>query len=121
MSSVINQIYDNLKNSGFDVYYPGQKKGECRTNYVVIKNDGSISLVGISSERPVYTIMCYVPENKYSQLNEYELEVKEVMRKLYPMVMYAGNETPSYYDNNVKGHMVSFQYYGIRKIEQIII
>lgn len=119
--SVIQKIYDSLKEQGFDAYFPGQKKGECTRKYVVVKDDGGVEVVGISSERPIYTIMCYVPENKYSLMGTYKLEVKEAMRKLYPMVMYAGNETPSYYDSNVKGHMVSFQYYGIRKIKQIIL
>lgn len=61
--------------------------------------------------------MCYVPQNNYSELEQFVLDVKKTMRNIFPLVLYAGNETPSYYDDSNKSHMVSFQYYGIRKIE----
>lgn len=118
--SVLEKVYDHIKESGYEVYYPGQKKGECLKEYVVLKMDGGNNLAGISSERPVYTVMCYVPENRYNRLHRFVLELKDVMRGVYPMLMYAGNETPSYFDSSIKGHMISFQYQGIRKIRHIL-
>lgn len=117
--SVLKQVYDHLKEIGFDVYFSGQHKGDCLSKYVVLKMDGGTMLEGISSERPLYTVLCYVPERKYSELADYVLEVKDAMRGVYPMLMYAGNETTSYFDESVNGHMVSFQYQGIRKIKYI--
>lgn len=113
--SILKQIYNVLKSDGTECYFPTQHKGECITEYLVIKLDGANAL-NVSSERPIYTIMCYVPENRYSRLEAFVQETKEKMKSIFPLVMYAGNETPSYYDEDIKGHMVSFQYLGCRKV-----
>jgi hypothetical protein len=113
---VIKQIYDTLLEQ-FDTYFPGQHSGECESPYIVLKKDGAYDPIVVSSERPIYTIMCYVPKNRYSYLETFVNNVKKQMKSIYPIVMYAGNETSSYYDEEVKGHMISFQYYGCRKIE----
>ena len=39
------------------------------------------------------------------------------MKQIFPLVMYVGNETASFYDKDKNAHMVSFQYQGCRKIE----
>lgn len=113
---VLKQIYDVLKQDGFDVYFPSQKSGECLKEYVVIKFVGSASELNVSSERPIYEFMVYVPTNRYSIFEQYIFDIKQTLKQLYPLISYAGNETSSYYDETVKGHMVSFQYQGIRKI-----
>lgn len=114
---IIKQIRDILEENGTDVYFPSQHKGECIKEYIVIKNDGSTDEYTVSAERPLYTIMCYVPENEYSRLETLVFETKQKMKKMFPIVMYAGNETASYYDEDIKGHMISFQYQGCRKKE----
>lgn len=114
--SIVKQIIDTLE-SVIKTYMPSQHKGECLEPYAVIKLDGVTAMYSVSSERPLYTIMIYVPYNQYSKLEEYSIKIKQEMKKLFPLVMYAGNETSSYYDEDVNGHMVSFQYQGIRKIE----
>ena len=38
------------------------------------------------------------------------------MKKVFPMIRYIGNETASFYDEDVNAHMISFQYQGCRKI-----
>lgn len=116
MKEIIKQIKDTLSSDGTETYFPGQKKGECINKYIVIKMDGSAQEVTVSSERPLYTIMCYVPENNYSMLESFVYETKNKMKHLFPMLMYIGNETPSFYDNNIKAHMISFQYIGCRKL-----
>lgn len=117
MKSVLKQIYDVLKEQGINVYFPGQHKGECKNRYTVVKMEGAVQSLTVSSERPIYTLMCYVPCNKYSELEEYVNELKTKMKKIFPVVMYVGNETPSYYDEGVNAYMISFQYQNCRKIE----
>ena len=117
MKSVLKQAYDCLKEHGFDVYFPGQHKGECTESYVVVKREGATELLSVSSERPIYTVMCYVPEGKYSTLEEMASSVREAMKDVYPAVMYAGNETPDFFDDSINGWMRSFQYEGIKKIQ----
>ncbi len=97
--------------------------------YIVIKTDGTITEPVVSSERPIYTVMCYVPQNNYSRLESFVEETKRKMKNVFPLVMYIGkknvfplvmyigNETPSFYDEEIKAHMISFQYQGCRKLE----
>lgn len=114
---ILKQIHDCLTSNGFKTYFPSQKHGECLEPYIVIKLDGTYDLLTVSSERPIYTIMVYIPENRYSIFEKIIFDVKQTLKKMYPTIMYIGNETPSYYDENVKANMVSFQYYGCRKKE----
>ena len=112
----LQEIYDLLKENNYDVYFPGQHKGECISPYVVVKYDGAMESLIVSSDRPIYTIICYVPYNMYSQIVPYVHAIKKVLRKLYPAIQYAGNETESVYDEDVKGYTISFMYQGVRKI-----
>uniref|UniRef100_A0AAU8AYR1 Tail completion protein n=1 Tax=Dulem virus 36 TaxID=3145754 RepID=A0AAU8AYR1_9CAUD len=114
--TILKQIYDVLKQNGFDVYFPSQHKGECLSEYVVIKYAGTVNELNVSSERPIYDFLCYVPLDRYSILEQYIYDIKEVLKQLYPLIGYLGNEITSYYDEDVRAHMVSFQYQGIRKI-----
>ena len=114
--SVYKQVFDILKDNNIDVYEPGQKKGICKSPYVVLKMGGVNDLEIVSSERPIYIMMAYVPEHNYSMLETFIHDVKEVLKKAYPMIMYAGNETESFFDDDLKAHMSQFMYQGIRKI-----
>lgn len=114
--SILSQIRDAIQEDGIDCFYPSQHMGECKKEYVVLKTGGTVSETNVSSERPVYTLMCYVPENKYSRLESMLIDVKTSMKKVFPMVRYVGNETSSFYDEDVNAHMISFQYQGCRKI-----
>lgn len=115
--SILKQIADIIKADKTKVCFPSQSEGECLQEYVVVKYGGAVDAGNVSSERPIYTIMCYVPQNKYSRLEDFVFETKKKMKKLFPLLSYIGNETPSFYDDKLKAHMISFQYQGIRKKE----
>lgn len=108
--NTLKYIKDVLESAGIEIYYPGQHKGECMRPYVVIKSLGSIDTNSVSSEWQLYDILCYVPANRYSYIEEYVMLVKQNMKKCFPVLRYVGNQTESFYDESVKGHMVSFQY-----------
>lgn len=108
-------IYTHLKNEGFDVYSPGQHQGECTSPYVVVKDMGAARFVEFSSNRVLYDIMCYVPKDHFSQLEPFVNSMKTSMRKMFPRIRPAHYETPSFYDDTVKGHMISVQYINYRK------
>ena len=109
-------IFLHLKNQGFDVYSPGTKIGECTSEYLVVKNDGSSKHVSFSTDVDLYAVMCYVPKEKYSTLEPLVQMVKKSMKELEPMIKPYGSQTPSYYDDSVKAHMVSIEYKNYKKL-----
>lgn len=109
-------IFLHLKKEGFDVYSPGIKVGECTEEYIVVKNDGSSKHPTVSSDNDLYAVMCYVPKESYSRLEPMVQEVKKVMKGLEPMILPYGSQTPSYYDDSYKAHMISIEYKNYKKI-----
>lgn len=109
-------IFLHLKEAGFDVYSPGTKVGECTEEYIVVKNDGSSKHPTVSSDNDLYAVMCYVPKENYSRLEPMVQEVKKVMKGLEPMILPYGSQTPSYYDDSYKAHMISIEYKNYKKI-----
>lgn len=108
-------IFNHLKKSGFNVYSPATKVGECKEEYIVIKNNGSSKLFSFSTDDDLYSIMCYVPKQSYSKLEVMIQKVKKSMKELEPMILPYGNQTPSYYDDGFKAHMVSIEYKNHKK------
>lgn len=109
-------IYKHLSDNGIEVYSPAQKKGECTSPYVVLKDAGTIKVAGLSSTQTIYDVMCYVPKDRFTLLEKYVHQVKQIMSKLQPMIMPLFIETASFYDDSVEAHMISVQYRNNRKI-----
>lgn len=109
-------IFLHLKKAGFDVYSPSTKVGECTEEYIVVKNDGSSKHPTVSSDNDLYAVMCYVPKENYSRLEPMVQEVKKAMKGLEPMILPYGSQTPSYYDDSYKAHMISIEYKNYKKI-----
>ena len=108
-------IFRHLKKHGFSVYSPGIKVGEAIENYIVVKLDGSSSKADYSTDEDYYSIMCYVPQDQYSSLDTFVQDVKKAMKELEPMIIPYGIQTPSYYDEAIKCHMVSIEYKNYKK------
>lgn len=107
--TLVEAIISVLKNNKIDAFPPATKKGECKKEYVVVKNSGSSQIGNLSSEVHYIDILCYVPQNKYTTLETFKKNVKKIIHdNLYPRVMETGSETIDYYDEEIKGHMVSF-------------
>lgn len=109
-------IFMHLKKAGFDVYSPGTKTGECTSEYLVVKNDGSSRHAVFSTDIDLYAVMCYVPKEKYSTLEPLVQRVKNSMKGLEPMIKPYGSQTPSYYDDSYKAHMISIEYKNYKKL-----
>lgn len=103
-------IFTHLKEQGFDVYSPGIKVGECTKAYVVVKSNGSTRHASFSTDVDMYSVMCYVPKEGYSQLEPLIQSVKKAMKSLEPMILPYGTQTASFYDDTVKAHMSSIEY-----------
>lgn len=114
--SRLMDLYQHLKNKGFDVYMPGIKSGECTSPYVVVKNDGGTKHISFSSNVDLYSIMCYVPKQSYSRLEPFVTSVEKAMKDIVPLFHPQGQKTPSYYDDSVKAHMISIEYKNYKKL-----
>ena len=109
-------IFMQLKNSGFDVYSPGIKTGDCIAPYVVVAIGSSVEHTSFSTNIDLYSVMCYVPKQAYSKLEPYVHSVEKAIAELAPMILPYGQRQPSYYDDTVKAHMVSITYKNYKKM-----
>lgn len=109
-------LYTHLKKCGFAVFEPGMAVGECLRPYVVVKNDGASRHPSFSTDVCLYSVMCYVPVHKYSALEPFVSDVKRAMKDLEPLFKQQGTESASYYDNEVKAHMISVEYKNYKKL-----
>lgn len=114
--SRLQDIYVHLQSKGFDVYMPEIKIGECKSPYIVVKNDGSSQHPVFSTDVDMYAIMVYVPKQAYSSLEPLVQSVKQAMKELEPMIKPYGSQTPSYYDDSYKAHTISIEYKNYKKI-----
>lgn len=114
--SIWQDIYMHLMENCFDVYSPGTKLGECSKPYIVIKNNGGSKHDSFSTYVDLYSIMCYVPKDNYSYLEVFVNEVKRAMKGLMPLVKPTGQQSPSYYDDTYKAHMISIEYKNYKKM-----
>ena len=115
MIDTAKTIWENIatqfNEAGYEFYPPATKTGECKSRYIVCKASGVSPIGSFSSEVHYYTFMLYVPQNQYTELERFKKEVKELInKKLYPLLIDLGSETPDFYDEEVKAHMVSLMY-----------
>ena len=115
--TVTEWIYDTLKEAGFNVYAPGQHKGECISEYVVVQDAGNVNTTNMRVKTKTFNILCYVPSSKYFELERLKERIIETLRELYPMIIETGNETSSYFDESVKGWTQSIEYENYRQIK----
>lgn len=108
-------IFDQLKRSGLDVYPPGIKTGDCEEPYVVVSIGSSFKHAVFSTNIDLYQVMCYVPEQSYSTLEPYLRRVEKSLSELAPMITPYGQRTPSFYDDTYKAYMVSITYQNYKK------
>jgi len=114
--SIWKTIQESLEQNGFPTYPPGLKVGECKEPYIVVRQSGGNQLNNYSSETIYFDFMLYVPKNMYSELDEFEKDVKNVLdTDLYPTIMPTGSTNPDFYDDEVKAHMRSFMYRNTRR------
>lgn len=108
-------IYNKLKQRGYDVYSPGIKTGDCTAPYVVVTIGSSTEHTSFSTNVDLYNVLCYVPKQSYSKLEPFVLGVEAVMEELKPMLLQYGQRQTSFYDDQIKAHMVSIQYKNYKK------
>lgn len=112
----IQDIYMHLQRKGFEVYFSGQHQGECINPYVVVKGNVNTRFRQYSTTVQYYDLLCYVPKDQCSTLYPFVDSIKTAMKELVPMIKPAYYDTAPFYDDKIKGHMVSIQYLNYRKM-----
>jgi len=113
MSIQAQKIYDLLDENAFEVYFPAQKVGDALTKYVVVAENGGDGTRGVA--RDYFDILCYVPEEQYSTMNDFVVSVETCLKKLYPKIKSTYTRTSPYHDTDIKAWMVSVEYQNWRK------
>ena len=74
--------------------------------------DGGRTQAGnFSSQTVLIDVLCYVPGNRFTDLDILADKVKNVAKnKLFPLLIPTGNETQAYYDDSINGWMKSVEY-----------
>ena len=113
--SVYEKVFDKLEGKSFDVYAPNTHHGDCKSNYVVVRSGSKIPTGSFSSQTAIIDVLCYVPGNRYTDIEAYTNDVKDALRELFPQIIPTGAETIPFYDETIDGWMVSVEYkYAIR-------
>lgn len=111
----MKDLRKHLESKGHEVYFPGQKQGECKKRYLVVKDGGLTQYQQVSSDMRLYDIMAYVPKNQYGDMEAFLEQLRQDMKSIYPLFVSTHYETPSFFDDTVEAWMVSVQYRNVRK------
>ena len=103
-----------LKEHGIEVRSPGVEIGDVTKKFVIVTYYGASSYLTYSSEKAVYDVTVYIPRANYSELEPYIQQVKDAMEDLRPMLKLNGYESPSFYDDTIKAHVVDIEYSAFR-------
>ena len=107
---MIIKLMEYLIDNEIKVYLPGQHKGDCAFNYVVLKDGGTSGYMGSNKiGTQLIDVIFFVPQNKYSKCEEFKNEIKTLLEE-FPGIRYTGDETGVITDDSVKGLTFSVMY-----------
>lgn len=110
-------IFDKLKEKGFEVYFPGQHIGDVKSKYIVVRQGVTAKVPGLSTMVRYYDIMIYVPEDNVPSILEFAEEVQKAILDLSPMIKFNNSMQAPYFDDTIKGYMLSMEYISYFKFD----
>ena len=113
--SRLQDIFDHLQSNGFKVYFPAQHVGECKEPYIVVRLNPLTEVIGFSTDFQSYSVLCHVPRLNYGMFESYIRSVKTCMKDLFPMIVSERVQSQSFYDDQLKGHVVDVGYRNAQK------
>ena len=102
------ELFDFFTENGFDVYFIGQKKGNCTKKYIVIKDDGVMPILSNKTGVQIIDIIGYVPETRYTEIEEFKRNIKELMKGFNARP--TGKETPILLEDRIKAYSFIITY-----------
>lgn len=111
----LKDLRKHLEAKQHTVFFPGQKQGECDSEYLVVRDGGLTQYQQTSSDMRLYEILAFVPKDMYSSLEVLIDQVKQDMKEVYPTFVSMHYETPPFYDDTVEAWMSSVQYRNMKQ------
>ena len=102
------ELFDFLTENDFDVYFIGQKKGNCTKKFIVIRDSGIIPITSNKTATQIIDIIGYVPESKYIEIEEFKENIKETMKEYAARI--TGEESPIIPEDSFKAYSFSITY-----------
>ncbi len=112
---MFKEIFDALKPLG--VYPPGKHKGLCTEPHVVVKESGTMAVVGNKLGNAVIDVILFVPIESYIQMNPYRAQVVAVLKSI-PGLRKTGFETSIIPDAEVEAYTMKLEYTKLKRLEE---
>jgi hypothetical protein len=104
------RIYEFLQSKGIESYFIGQHQGECKSSYVVLKDDSTSGQNGSNKiGAQSIDIIFFVPQNQFTKTKSFKSEVKAYLKELN-FLRYTGIETGTVTDTEKKALTFSVLY-----------
>lgn len=118
---MIKKIYEHLKgierNENLNPYFIGQHKGECKENFVIVKEGTQIpSMRSNQVGQKVIDIIIFVPANSYISMSDYATKIRTALKQLN-YLRKTGLETPVMAEDEKKAYSMSIEYVLQKKLE----
>lgn len=101
------ELFDFLYENNIEVYFQGQKKGECTSNYVVVKDSGTLGELSNKVGSEFIDIILF--SKQVTDLINFKNEIKELI-KGFKTLRYLGEETPIIPESDFKAFSCSIVY-----------
>ena len=101
------ELFDFLYENDIEVYFVGQKKGECTSNYAVVRDAGTLGEGNNKIGSQLIDIILF--SKQVTDLISFKNKIKELM-KGFKTVRYIGEETPIIPESDFKAFSCSIVY-----------
>lgn len=108
-------IFTHLQDNGVNVKSPTINLGVIKEPTVIVRYDGTVQHGSFSTDDYRYELVICVPQNNYSALEPFVVQVRELMKGLFPMLVDERNVSTSMYDDEIRAHYVTCTYQNHRK------
>lgn len=112
--SRLEDIMDFLISQGYSVFAVGAHKGQVSSPYIVVKVTRANRYLQYSSVIQYYDILIY--GRTLTETNKLANEIDKKMEQLRPMIVCTYSRQEAFYDDDVKGYMISTEYRNLKKI-----
>ncbi len=110
-------IFTHLTNKGLSPHAPGQHKGECKSNFCIVREGTCIpSFLTNKLGQQIIDIILFVPVNSYIAMAPYAKDIREALQEL-KYLRKTGTETPIIPDDEKKAYTMSIEYVIQKKLE----